>query len=517
MTTETERSVRQSADDSLCPIGPLRSVNELLIDLGDVTDRGVASNDDRLTWGAAVDSARRAATLLRFNGVARGDAVVGFLDNCAQGLIAWWAANLTGAVWAPLNTGLDRDSLERQLRAVTPTLVVTDSRHESTIRPLVGDVPVFVVGSDFGSYSDKPPAPVEPVELADPALVLFSSGTTGHAKACLISHGYLANYARLGMQNVPRERGDVLWTALPLFHLAGLGHITQSMMVGGAVALARQFSVSRFWDDIAEADATFVALMSSMIPRIARAPYQAVPAHRVHTVTGEPFPVELQRVWRDRFGIGRTGSVALGQTEAGFITTLRDHAPRIGTCGLPTDSFEVFVVDDTGAPVPVGCTGELVVRPRHQYAMFDRYLDSEAHGVEPGGAKVWHTGDYVRQDPDGYVYFVDRGTDRIRKSGENIASAHIESVAMRYAGVAQAASVAVQADVDDEILLVITLAEGASLDLASLATHLSSGLPAFGMPDYIEVVDGLPLNASSKVLKRELRVRGVTAAAWRTK
>jgi crotonobetaine/carnitine-CoA ligase len=338
-------------------------------------------------------------------------------------------------------------------------------------------------------------------------MILFSSGTTGEPKGCVISHGYLVNFARLGLQNVPRDADDTTWSPLPLFHLAGLAHVVAAVLTGGRLVLADQFSVSSFWRDVAAADATVATLMSSMIPRIAAAEYAELPAHRLRRVTGEPFPPALRATWRERFGVTETGSTALGQTEAGFLTTLRGHDYRPGTCGLATDSFDLAVLGEDGVPVGPGEVGELVCRPTREHAMFDGYLDEPPHGVRPDGDRYWHTGDLVHRDTDGYFYFVGRGAERIRRNGENVASAQIEAAALTHPLVEQAAAVGLPGEADDTILLVVTPTTGSTVDPGELRDWVAHRLPAFAVPDAIDVVDVLPVNASGKVLKRVLRER----------
>jgi crotonobetaine/carnitine-CoA ligase len=146
--------------------------------------------------------------------------------------------------------------------------------------------------------------------------------------------------------------------------------------------------------------------------------------------------------------------------------------------------------------------------------MFDGYFGQPPHDVRPGGDRYWHTGDLVRRDADGYVYFVDRGTDRIRKGGENVASAQIEAAALSCPLVEQAAAVGLPAEADDRIMLAVTAADGAVVDPEYLHDWVAQRLPRFAVPEVIVIVDALPVNATGKVLKRVLRERGVPAQAW---
>ena len=498
------------------------TVLDQVFGLADVDDRGIADGRGHdLAWGQVADAVRRTATLLQRYGVRPGSRVAGFLDSGLDPLLGWWGANLLGATWAPLNRGLGPDGLRRQLRELAPAAVVTHAADAATVRAAVTGAAVFTVdGQADGTVPFAAaglPAWGGPEPTAnDPAMILFSSGTTGDPKGCVLGHGYLMNFARLGLQNVPRDTGDTTWCPLPMFHLAGLAHVIAAAMTGGRLVLASRFSVSGFWRDVTAADATIATLMSSMIPRIARADYAEIPAHRLRRVTGEPFPPVLQALWRTRFGVAETGSTALGQTEAGFLTTLRGHAYRPGTCGLATDSFELAVLDEDGQRVGPDQVGELVCRPTRAHAMFDGYLGQPPHDVRPGGDQYWHTGDLVRRDADGYVYFVDRRADRIRKGGENVASAQIEAAALSHPLVGQAAAVGLPAEADDRIMLVVTAADGAELDAEQLHDWVTGRLPRFAVPEVIDIVDALPVNATGKVRKQVLRERGARAQAWTT-
>jgi carnitine-CoA ligase len=185
------------------------------------------------------------------------------------------------------------------------------------------------------------------------------------------------------------------------------------------------------------------------------------------------------------------------------------------TAGRPTSNFEVRLVDDDDRVVPTGEVGEIVVRPREQDVMFLGYWN-RADATVAASRNLWHhTGDSGRADEDGFITFVDRKKDALRRRGENVSSMEVEAVIMRQPAVERAAVHAVPSELtEDDIKVCLTLRDGATLSPGEIFEFCKANLPYFAVPRYVEVVATLPLNAMGRIMKHVLRKRGLTPDTW---
>ena len=293
-----------------------------------------------------------------------------------------------------------------------------------------------------------------------------------------------------------------------------------SLQLGSAIDLASRFSVRGFWNEILRSRATMAALMGSMLPMIAGAPDSEAAREafgRLRVVSGSPVTAELAARWRERFGVERVGSGAYGLTEACLITLTPPGGYRAGSAGKINDSFEVRIVDEHDNPLPVGEVGEIVARPNRPAIMFNGYWREPEKTLEVFRGLWFHCGDYGRLDEDGYLYFVDRGKDYLRRGGENISSFEIEGIVATHPAVGEVAVHAVPSPLaEDDLKVTVVPAPGAEIDPAELFEWLHPRIPRYAVPSHIEVRAELPKNAVGRVLKRVLREEGVTAQTWST-
>jgi crotonobetaine/carnitine-CoA ligase len=229
-----------------------------------------------------------------------------------------------------------------------------------------------------------------------------------------------------------------------------------------------------------------------------------------------PLPVEVDSVVRERFGI-QTFSGAYGVTEASLVswqppgTTNRPNAAGV----INEEYFDTRVFDDDDREVPRGVEGEIVLRPKRPHVMFEGYWGRPEATVETSRNWWYHTGDVGRIDEDGYLYFVDRKADYLRRRGENISSFEIERVLMSHGALADVAVHAVPSELtEDDLKVTATLKEESSITEEELFRWCLDQVPYFALPRYIEFRDQLPRSPVGRVLKRELRAEGVTAATW---
>ena len=229
-----------------------------------------------------------------------------------------------------------------------------------------------------------------------------------------------------------------------------------------------------------------------------------------------PMPVEVDTIIKERFGID-TFSGAFGVTEASLISWSPPGLPnRPNAAGVINDDyFDVRIFDDDDGERPRGTDGEIVIRPKRPHVMFEGYWGRPDATVGTSGNWWYHTGDIGRIDDDGYLYFVDRKADYLRRRGENISSFEVESILMAHGSLADVVVHAVPSpQTEDDLKITATLKEGASITEEELFRWSVDQLPYFALPRYIEFRNELPRSPVGRVLKRDLRDDGVTAATW---
>jgi crotonobetaine/carnitine-CoA ligase len=234
----------------------------------------------------------------------------------------------------------------------------------------------------------------------------------------------------------------------------------------------------------------------------------------VRAVYAVPDPVEIHEEFEKRFGC--TLTTVFGSSEIGLPAFQPPSAaPVPGSCGRRSPHYEVQVVDDYDRILPPGSAGEIVVRGKHPFLICSGYYGQGEKTVSAMRNLWFHTGDRGRFDDDGYLWFVDRTTDSLRRRGENISSFELESQVCRHPAVAEAVAVAAASDVgEDEVWVLVRPREGASLTHEELMLHCASVLPYFMIPRYFDIVDDFPRTPTSKIEKYLLRKAGPGADTW---
>jgi crotonobetaine/carnitine-CoA ligase len=486
------------------------------------------------------DMDRRSTALahgLAERGVKRGDRVGSVLDSNVDAVTLWLAVNKLGAINVPVNTAYKGEFLRHQFADAGAEILIAEADYALRLIDIEDGIPdarrLLVRGEKdplpalrrlqverlSAAYSDdETPIPDEN-KPADLSMLIFTGGTTGPSKGCMISHNYACNLARQVLKREERDEHTINWTPLPFFHMnAVAGSILSCMMVGGRVAVFPRFSVSKFWDDIERSGATIVNLLGSMLAFIANAPDNEAAKRcfgQVIAVRGSPFPADIQRVWKERFGVTYAGSFNYGLTEAARVTTLPDgiDSPP-GNAGRPNEDFDVRVVDDDDIEVPIGQPGEIIIRPRHPNIMFDGYWNRPEDTLKVMRNMWFHTGDIGRFDEEGFFYFVDRKKDYLRRRGENISSYELENTFKKHPQVKDVAVHAVFAEAEDEVKATIVLKEDATVTAEDLCSWCTDKVPYFAVPRFFEFRVDLPRSPVGRILKYQLRDEGQTPATW---
>lgn len=486
------------------------------------------------------DQASRVAGALMALGVGPGDRVATLLESSAEAVMTWWATILAGAVAVPVNTAYKGAYLRHQLADSGAQVLVVQADLAGRAAAVVGTLDhlrhVVVVGEDGGGapmdqvrrWSDLAgAAPVEPVARGpeDLATFVYTGGTTGPSKGCMLSHNYHAALATQVGTCWQRTADDVVWTPLPLYHFNAIATVVVGTLVfGGRGAISRRFSVSGFWPEINRAGATITSTLGTMAYLLAHdgdrpeMPRSGHPeANRSLRLLGAaPMPVEVDQVIRERFGVA-TFSGAYGVTEASLVSWQppgTDNKPN--AAGIVNDEyFDVRIFDDHDTELPPGTEGEIVLRPRRPHVMFEGYWGRPEATVDASRNWWYHTGDIGRIDADRYLYFVDRKADYLRRRGENISSFEVERILMGHGALADVAVHAVPSPLtEDDLKVTAILRDGVALTEAQLFMWCVDQLPYFALPRYIEFRAELPRSPVGRVLKRELRDQPLGPGVW---
>lgn len=484
---------------------------------GNLVDRAAARFADRpwlhfdggvTTFAQLKQRSDSAAAEFLKLGVTTGDRVAFCALNSPDLVIQWLGANKAGAAFVPLNPSAPASELAGVVQRIRPRAMVLDPRSRAA-GDLAANPPggVPVAGLDEIAAGRRTPRSLPGVRAGDLAAFIATSGTTGIPKLVMHTHATYVLTAEGFPWWLGLSEADRLMTSLPLFHLNAQVYSTLgSLAAGAALVLLPRFSASRFWDAAAAHGATQVNAIGAMLEMLIRRPERNIDRdHRVRVVyTAPAFTEERHREIEQRFGVrvvigyGQSESPygaiwPLGETPYGSMGRLRQH-PELGKINRSR------IVDAGGAEVALGETGELLLRnPAVMRGYFG--MPEETEAALSGG---WlHTGDLVREDRDGYLYFVARKKEIIRRRGENLSPAEVEAVLDDCPVVLESAVIGVPSELSDEDVKAFVIPDGEAT-AAELWAWCAARLARFKVPRYIEFVEELPHSPTQRLLKREL-------------
>jgi len=461
-----------------------------------------------------------AANVLADLGVGFGDCAALFTATCPEWVYFWLGAARIGAVSAAVNAANKGDFLLHTLRLARAKVILTDAERRARVDEVADALEtvtdVVVQGDSLTTAlcsSADDPVTDSPAALADVGVLFYTSGTTGPSKAVATTWHYLFSVAATAASAWDFRAGEVLWTAMPLFHLSAAPSVLAPMLVGGTTVLAKAFHPSEVWDDIRAHGAIGFAGAGAMVSMLRNLPADPRDAQvPLRFISAAPIDAKSYPDIEKRYGCRIV--TMYGMTEA-FPIALKgvadDGVP--GTSGKPNPNFDVRIVDEEGNPLPAGAVGEIACRARHPHVMSEGYV-SQGSQVDPH-PEWFRTGDLGRLDAEQNLTYVDRVKDSLRRRGENVSSVEVETVVMSHPAVAQAAAVGVPSELgEDDILVVVTLRPGATLDCAELLDFCAARMPYFCVPRFVETVGELPKNVIGRVRKDLLRSRGLQVTVW---
>lgn len=484
----------------------------------------------RLSYAGLHQRSNRLANALAELGVARGDRVAIMMANRLEFLYAWFAVNKLGAIEVPIHNAARGLGIRHILATAGVSVLVVEEAFLPFVVEYVDELEAIthlvVLGArpatatptvDFNQLLDAPDRdPGVAVDPYDPNVILFTGGTTGPPKGVLLTHNsnfHLALSVRELMRYTP---DDVLFSVFPLFHVnAKYTSVLAAMVSEARLVMRQRFSASGFWDTCRAEGVTAFNYMGALLTMLYKQPERPDDrSHGVRAAYGAPAPEAIFKPFEKRFGVDIVD--VYGMTEIGVAIWNTPERNRPGSMGVPVPWYAVELHDErdrviTEPDVP----GEICIRPHQPHIMIERYWSSDEYSLNQFQNLWFHTGDRARRDGDGFLWFLDRMTDSIRRRGENISSWEVEQALSAHPQVQEAAAYGVASELgEQEVMVAVVPRPGEVIGPPQMLDFLSERLPHFAVPRFVRQVEELPKTHAQRIQKYRLRDQGVTADTW---
>ncbi len=479
---------------------------------------GVVREAKSYTYSAAQRQIEALAHEYAEQGVAEGFRVGLILENNAAFFLHWLALNQLGISIVPLNKELEAEDCAHIIRDSGLSLIVCFPDLASVVEAAASkvdhSVPVWKVGGE-----GMPLLTAKSVAEPDECALLYTSGSTGLPKGCVLSNEYFEvagqEYMALGGLCALVEGAERLVTPLPLVHMNALACSTMAMiMTGGCIIQLDRFHPKTWWQTVVDTQATvihYLGVMPAILLLLEEA--EAETKHQVKFGFGAGVNPKHHQKFEGRFGFPLVEGWSMTEV-GGAAWVIASSEPRhVAQCcfGKPSERVEYRIVNDTGELVSAGQSGELLVRraglnPREGF--FSGYYGQPELSAEAWQGGWFHTGDIVKADAEGSLYFVDRKKSIIRRSGENISALEIEAALSELPYLTAIGVCPVPDEIRGEEVAACVVVEGVKADdelAAKISEHVLTKLAYFKAPGYVAFVDSLPLTASQKLQRGELK------------
>ncbi|MEV0311201.1 acyl-CoA synthetase [Nonomuraea fuscirosea] len=473
--------------------------------------------DRSVTYAEVHERTTRLASRLRVSGVEAGDRVAYLGRNHVAFVETMFAAHLLGAIFVPLNFRLAAPEIGYMLDHSGATVLIYAPECAETVRALPVPPPHLVaLGAPAPGESHYEtwlaagdPTPIDtPVRPDDPALILYTSGTTGRPKGALLTHANLAWNCFNLLLGVDVTSEEVTLISAPLFHVAALNQtLLPTFLKGGRSVIMPSWDVDECYDLIGEHRVTWMFGVTTMFAAFARSPRWAeadLSSLRHLMAGGAAVPVALIRAYQER-GLVFCQGYGLTETAPG-ATFLDAHqsARKAGSAGVPVFFADVRVVRPDGTDAAAGQPGEVLIQGPNVTPGYWRDPEASAAAFAEGG--WFRSGDVAALDEDGHLHVIDRLKDMYISGGENVYPAEVEAVIFEHPAVAEAAVLGVPDATWGEAGRAFVVARpGASLTAEELRAFLRPRLATYKIPRYVDITDDLPKTGSGKIQKPRLR------------
>ena len=466
-------------------------------------------------FDGAVDATAR---MLSSQGIRKGDVVSLLMPNCAEYIIAYFACWKLGALAGPVNSLLKAHETAFVMNNSEAKAILVHSEFRERIESIRDELPhlrsvipfddVAEIERGFAKQNGRQDVRAPSVNKDDDAIVIYTSGTTGKPKGCLLTHGNVIANARQISQWLRFTANDRLLTIMPLFHMNAVSVTTMSALyAGGSTVISPKFSVKRFWQTISDYGITSFGSVATMLSILLNASPDGVPEGlktdqlRFAMCGSAPVPAEVMKRFEETFNCPVVEGYGLSESTCRSTFNPPDERRRPGSCGLPIGN-EMKVVDDNDDEVAEGQLGEIVLRGENILKGYYKNPEATAEAFRNGW---FHTGDVGYRDQDGYFFIVDRKSDMIIRSGENIYPREIDEVLYQHPAVASAATIGVPDPLyGEEVAAFIVLKDGIKVSEEELISYCKNQLADYKCPKSIRIVKDIPKGPTGKLLKREL-------------
>jgi len=457
-----------------------------------IFEDGVSVSRGRL-WAEVASFAGYLSTRIR-----PGDRVVVMMPNRAEFMVAWLAVAACRGILVALNPAARSHDAGHVLRDSAAAIAIADAAHAelfAELQPGCPDLAEIIVAADgepggLSGYAGPglPPRPGE--ARGDLTNIFYTSGTTGPPKGCAVGHDYWIRFADLMAERFSFTGADRMICCLQFFYNDPPWMLLLALRAGTAMVAMRRFSVSRYWPVVREHDVTVLFGIASTASLLLKAPpSEADKKHKVRLSIQVGIPAPLHQDLVDRWGVPWVE--AYGLTETGVIVSMpvgqADQMIGSGSIGVPCPGADVRILDPDGTECAGDQPGEIVVRAP---GLMRGYLNKPEATAETFRGGWLHTGDLGRRDSGGYLYFVGRIKDVIRRAGENIAAAEVETVLRSHPGVLEVAAVPVPDELlGEEVKIHILLGNGhspESVPPAELIAFSADRLARYKVPRFVE-------------------------------
>ena len=473
--------------------------------------------DAQFTYQETAETAKRYANALSGLGVGAGDRVGLFLPNCPEFLFLLLGNAYLDSVTAPSNPEYQPSELEHSIGLSTPEVLVTTPELLDTATEAAEGTSVerILLTEESDSHGSLPALAAEQNSDIDAhdsdaetvGLHMYTSGTTGPPKAVECQHENWTISAIDFQKRMGFTVEDTLFTALPLFHANAQIYSTLGAAAAGAeVVIYERFSSSNWWDWCREHGVTEFNAMGSMLKMLDNMPESHDDTDNpVELVFSAGTPAELIEPFEERFGLRVVEGYSLTEDPLLMLNPTDPGKRRIGSIGLPPAEKQIKVVDDDGNPVPIGKKGEIIQSCPALMAEYHGQPEKTAEAMEDGW---FFTGDYGKIDEDGFVYFLDRKKDIVRRGGENISSYEVEGVVKSLDAVEEVAVIPSPDEFYTEVVkALVRTKEGYDIGPQNIIDHCRGKMASFKIPRYIEFIDEFPYTPTGKIQKQKLRER----------
>jgi long-chain acyl-CoA synthetase len=470
-----------------------------------------------LTYGRLKELCVEIACRLHSAGLVRGDKVAFLLPNGYQAARIFIGTMYAGYVATPLNLLAQHSQLAYVLEHSDTKLVFTSpelrGRLDEALATLARTIEVIVVDPDAETVFDPQPPRCEalpPVTEEDVALLMYTSGTTGQPKGCVLTHRSVVAGGQYTSQAHGLNREDRVLCALPLYHINGqIVTAVAPLVHGGSVVMPHRFSASNYWELVARHRCTWINVVPTIIAYLLNGPDPRERGLDIGSVkfcrsASAPLPPELQRAFERKFGIGVIETFGMTETNAPCFTNPLDPARRkLGSAGRAFGNEAKIVDPASGREQPPGVAGEILVRGDNVMKEYYKDPEATARALEPDG---WlHTGDLGYLDEDGYLFVTGRLKELIIKGGENIAPREIDEALLKHPAVLEAAAVGIpDPHYGQEIMACVVLKPGHRCSVEELSAFAQRELGRYKSPKLIRLVEALPKGPSGKVQRLKL-------------